>query len=261
MKAALFIPCFIDAIYPEVGIATLELLERLGVEVEYPVNQTCCGQPMANEGDQKDSASAEENFVKNFAGYDYIVAPSGSCVSHIRHYFDAIEQSAAVTKIRKVTYELVEFITDVLKVSEFPWAEFNNCITIHNSCSAIRGLHIAKPSEVMGKDFNKTADLLRNVKGVEITAIDRPDECCGFGGTFCVTDEAVAASMGSDKNSDIVRHGAKYVVSTDMSCLLHLQGISEKNNMGLQFLHVAQILNNGPFAWSSAEKKVLETKS
>lgn len=247
MKVALFIPCFIDAIYPEVGIATYQLLERLGLEVDYPTEQTCCGQPMANEGDQKNSAAAEENLVRNFRGYDYIVGPSASCVSHIRHYFDAIEQTPEVVKVRECTFELVEFITDVLKVTDFPWAEFPNPITIHNSCSAIRSLHIAKPSELMGPPFNKTATLLSKVKGITIHPIDRPDECCGFGGTFCVTDEAVSASMGTDKVNDIARHGAHYVVSTDMSCLLHLQGISEKNNIRLEFLHVAQILNNGPF--------------
>lgn len=247
MKVGLFIPCFVDAVYPEVGIATLQLLERLGVEVEYPLNQTCCGQPMANEGDQKDSAGAEANFVENFKGYEYIVGPSGSCVAHVRHFMDAIPYTPEAANVRKRTYELVEFITDILKIKEFPWAEFNHPITIHNSCSAIRSLNIAKPSEVMGNHFDKTADLLTKVKGIELVPIDRYDECCGFGGTFCVTDEAVSASMGQDKNADIERHGAKYVVSTDMSCLMHMQGIARRNKTDLQFLHVAQIFNNGPF--------------
>ena len=116
MKAALFIPCYVDAVFPEVGIATLELLERLGVEVDYPLNQTCCGQPMANSGCHDDAAAAEALFVKNFAGYDYIVGPSGSCVHHVRENLTAIPQTPEATKVRRSTYELVEFLHDVLEV-------------------------------------------------------------------------------------------------------------------------------------------------
>ena len=116
MKAALFIPCYVDAVFPEVGIATLELLERLGVEVAYPLNQTCCGQPMANSGCHDDAAAAEALFVKNFAGYDYIVGPSGSCVHHVRENLTAIPQTPETAKVRRNTYELVEFLHDVLKV-------------------------------------------------------------------------------------------------------------------------------------------------
>jgi L-lactate dehydrogenase complex protein LldE len=247
MTVALFIPCYIDAVYPEVGIATLRLLERLGVTVDYPPNQICCGQPMANEGDQHDSAPVEQHFVDCFRDYEYIVAPSGSCVSHVRHYLDAVPQTTAVQQLRRRTFELVEFITDILHTTAFPWAAFPYPVAIHNSCSAIRSLQVARPTESMAPHFDKTADLLRNVKGLELIDLDRPDECCGFGGTFCVTDEEVSASMGKDKNADITRHGARYVVSTDMSCLMHLQGIARRNKTDLDFLHVAQVLNNGPF--------------
>jgi len=251
MTVGLFIPCYIDAVYPEVGIATLQLLERLGVTVDYPPNQICCGQPMANEGDQSDSAPVEQHFIDTFREYEFIVAPSGSCVSHVRYYLDAIGQTSDVQQVRNRTYELVEFITDILKITEFPWAAFPYPVAIHNSCSAIRSLHIARPSEVMSAPFDKTAELLGKVRGLELVKMDRPDECCGFGGTFCVTDEEVSASMGKDKNADITRHGAQYVVSTDMSCLMHLQGIARRNKTDLDFLHVAQILNNGPFRETS----------
>jgi L-lactate dehydrogenase complex protein LldE len=253
MKVALFIPCYDDAVYPEVGIATLQLHERLGVTVDYPLNQICCGQPMANEGDQSDSAPVEQHFVDTFRDYAYIVAPSGSCVSHVRHYFDAIAQTPDVQQVRRNAYELVEFITDILKITDFPWATFPYPVAIHNSCSAIRSLHIARPTETLTKPFDKTADLLRKVKGLELVNLDRPDECCGFGGTFCVTDEDVSASMGKDKNADIIRHGAQYVVSTDMSCLMHLQGLARRNKTDLDFLHVAQVLNNGPFRGQEAK--------
>ncbi len=248
MTVGLFIPCYIDAVYPEVAIATLQLLEKLHVKVEYPAAQICCGQPMANEGDQVDSAPVEQHFVETFRNYEYIVAPSASCVSHVRLYMDAIRQTPEVQQVRRSTFELVEFITDILKITEFPWAEFPHSIAIHNSCSAIRSLHIAQSTEVMSTPFDKTAALLRKVKGLKLVTMDRPDECCGFGGTFCVTDEAVSASMGKDKNADITRHGAQFAASTDMSCLMHLQGIARREKTDLEFIHVAQILNGGPYS-------------
>lgn len=247
MKVGLFVPCYIDAIYPKVAIATLELLEKFGVEVEVPLTQTCCGQPMANEGDQKNAAGAEALFCKNFQQYDYIVGPAGSCVKQVRVHMDAIPQTEEVKKVRKNTYELVEFLTDILKVKDFPWAEFSHKVAIHNSCSSIRGLHIASRTEWMEPRFNKTEELLQKVKGVEIEHIDRPDECCGFGGTFCVTDEAVSSKMGQDKVADYTRHEVEYVVSPDMSCLMHQSGIAGKEKSPLKFVHVAQVLNNGPF--------------
>jgi L-lactate dehydrogenase complex protein LldE len=247
MKVALFIPCYIDVIYPKVGVATLELLERLGVQVEVPLNQTCCGQPMSNEGDQKTAAGSQELFCKNFAGYDYIVGPAGSCVKQVRMHMDAIPQTATVQHVRKNTYELVEFLTDILKVSQFPWANFNHRVAIHNSCSSIRGLHLASRSEWIEPYFNKTEALLQKVTGIQIEHIDRPDECCGFGGTFCVADEPVSARMGQDKVADYLRHNVEFVISPDMSCLMHQSGIAEKQQRPLNFLHVAQVLNNGPF--------------
>ena len=162
-KIGLFVPCYIDLVYPEVGIATLELLERFGLDVEYPLNQTCCGQPMSNSGDEANAAAAERLFVENFKHYDYIVGPAGSCVKQVRHHFDALEQTNDVAHVRQSTFELVEFLHDVLKADSFPWAEFPHAVAIHNSCSSIRGLGIAKPSEIMGPYYNKTEALLKKV--------------------------------------------------------------------------------------------------
>src|SRR4051794_34004635 len=148
MKVALFIPCFIDAFYPEVGIATLELLERFGIEVDYPQEQTCCGQPMANSGAHADAAGAERVFARNFAGYDYIVGPSASCIHHVREHLTAIEQTDEVRNVRAGAYELVEFLHDVVGAREFPWAEFPYRVGLHNSCSALRHLKEASVSEV-----------------------------------------------------------------------------------------------------------------
>ena len=246
-RVGLFIPCYIDLNYPEVGIATLELLERFGLAVDFPLNQTCCGQPMSNSGDEKNAAATEELFVENFKGYDYIVGPAGSCVKQVRCHFDRIEQTDEVKHVRQHTYELVEFLHDILKVDAFPWAEFRHSVAIHNSCSSIRGLGIAKPSEILAPAFDKPASLLSKVKGLVLVPVDRPDDCCGFGGTFCNTDEAVSARMGFDKVRDHIRHGAEYVVSPDMSSLMHQQGIARRSRLDLKYAHVAQVLNGGPF--------------
>ena len=246
-KIGLFIPCYIDAFFPEVGIATLELLEKVGCSVEYPLSQTCCGQPMANSGCQKDSAGTEALFVDSFKEFDTIVGPSGSCVHHIRCHFDAIPQTPETVKVRTTTRELVEFLHDDLKVESFPWASFPHKIGLHNSCSAIRGLGHARPSERLYEPFfSKTHDLLRGVAGVEVIEIDRPDECCGFGGTFCVTDEAVSAKMAYDKVHDFHRHGVEFIASADMSCLMNMKGVIERLKLPMKVIHLAQILNGGP---------------
>lgn len=248
MKVGLFIPCYIDAVYPEVGIATLELLEKLKVDIGYPLEQTCCGQPMSNEGDFKNSRATEELFIRNFKDFDYIVGPAGSCVKQIRVHYDNLEQTEEVRHVRENTYELVEFLHDILKVTSFTGITFPHKVVLHNSCSSIRGLGIAKPSERMGKSFNKSAELLNMIEGLELVELNRPDECCGFGGTFCITDEAVSVKMGHDKVSDYVANGAEVVVSPDMSCLMHQQAVAHKNGItDIPFVHIAQVLNGGPY--------------
>ncbi|MDF0604758.1 (Fe-S)-binding protein [Neisseriaceae bacterium TC5R-5] len=243
MKVALFIPCFVDTFSPEVGIATIELLERLGCSVDYPLDQTCCGQPMGNSGCEQDAAATETLFVKNFTGYDYIVSPSGSCVHHVRTHLTAIEQTPAVTAVRANTYELVEFIHDILKVGAFPWAEFPHKVGLHNSCGTLRGLHTAKMSEINEPFFSKPLALLKKVNGIEFVTPERPDECCGFGGTFCISEEPISAKMGIDKVRDHSRAGAEYIVSADPSCLMHQKGCAERLQLGMKFIHIAQILN------------------
>ena len=247
MKVGLFVPCYIDAVFPEVGVATLELLEKLGCTVEYPDQQTCCGQPMANSGCQDEAGATEALFAACFAGFDTIVGPSASCVHHIRLHLDAIEQTPAVRKVRANTRELVEFLHDDLKVDVFPGVAFPHKIGFHDSCSAVRGLGHARPSERVDEPyFSKTRDLLQKVTGLELVEIDRPDECCGFGGSFCVTDEAVFAKMGYDRVHDFHRHGVEYIASADMSCLLHMKGVIDRLNLPMKVIHIAQILNGGP---------------
>jgi len=243
MKVALFVPCYVDAFFPEVGIATLELLEKLGVEVEYPLEQTCCGQPMANSGCRDDAAATEALFVRNFKGYEYIVSPSGSCTHHVRDHLTAIEQTPQVREVRSRAYELVEFVHDVLAVRAFPWAEFPHVVGLHNGCASLRALRTAKMSEIAGRPFSKPMDLLRGVRGISFVTPQRPDECCGFGGTFSVFEEPVSARMGYDKVTDHHEAGAEYIVSADMSCLMHQKGCAERLNLPVKFIHIAQILN------------------
>jgi len=243
MKVALFIPCYVDAFFPEVGIAALELLERFGLEVAYPLDQTCCGQPMANSGCHAEAAGTERLFVKNFKGFDYIVTPSGSCAHHVRQHFTAIPQTAEVVKVREHTLELVEFLHDVLKAREFPWAEFPHKVGLHIGCATLRALREAKMSEINEPSFSKPRELLAKVKGIQFVKPNRPDECCGFGGTFSVYEEPVSAKMGYDKVNDHVDAGAEYIVSPDMSCVLHQKGCAERLGLPIKFLHIAQILN------------------
>jgi L-lactate dehydrogenase complex protein LldE len=243
MKAALFIPCYVDAFFPDVGIATLELLERVGVEVDYPLDQTCCGQPMANSGCHEDAEAAEALFVRNFSGYDYIVTPSGSCTHHVREHLIAVPQTPEVEAVRRNTYELVEFLHDVVKVREFPWASFPHAVGLHNGCSSLRALRLASMSEIDEPSFSKPMDLLSTVAGIRFVAPQRPDECCGFGGTFSVFEEPVSARMGYDKVQDHRDAGAEYIVSGDMSCLMHQKGCAERLGLPIKFIHIAQILN------------------
>ncbi|QNT79528.1 (Fe-S)-binding protein [Entomobacter blattae] len=243
MKIGLFIPCYVDALEPDVGIATLKLLERFGLDVHYPYDQTCCGQPMTNSGCHKESAATEALFVQNFEGFDYIVAPSGSCVHHVRCNMDAVEQTPEVQRVRKRTYDLVEFLHDILKVEAFPWAEFPHKVAIHNNCNSLRGLRHASMSERREAFFSKPMDLLKKVKGIEFVTLERPDECCGFGGTFSVFEAAISAKMGHDKVHDQYRSGAEYVVSADSSCLMHQRGCAQRDKLPIKHIHIAEILN------------------
>jgi L-lactate dehydrogenase complex protein LldE len=243
MRVGLFVPCYVDAFHAEVGIATLSLLERLGVQVEYPFDQTCCGQPMTNAGCHAESAATEALFVRNFSSFDYVVCPSGSCTHHVRAHFDAVEQTEDVLALRRRTFELVEFLHDVLRVDEFPWARFPHKVAYHHNCNALRGLGHARPSELGVADWSKPLALLAKVEGVELVTLRRPDECCGFGGTFSVFEENVSTAMGYDKVVDQAEAGADYVVSADSSCMLHQQGCAERRGLNLRFLHIAQVLD------------------
>lgn len=264
MKVGLFIPCYVDQFYPKVAIATLELLESLGCDVHYPLNQTCCGQPMANSGFARLTGSCDANFMNNFQGFDYVVSPSGSCVLHIKEHllhvgfgmsdvgtadtppsvFQAISngKTSAKSEIFKI-FELTEFLTDILKVEKLP-ARFPHRVGYHISCHGQRGLGLSSASEIVGQPFSKPLQLLNLVNDLELVTLKRNDECCGFGGTFCVSEEAVSVKMGKDRIADHVAQNVEYIVGGDMSCLMHIEGILKRQKSPVKILHIAEILNS-----------------
>ena len=244
MTVGLFIPCYVDQFYPGAAIATLQLLEKLGVNVVYPKNQTCCGQPMANSGFEHLTGGCNELFIKNFSGFDYVVAPSGSCVLHVKEHLHDEENPAKATEISHKVYELTEFLTDVLKVKSLR-AKFPHKVGMHQSCHGQRGLHLSQMTELVAPGFSKPGSLLNMVEGIEIIPLSRKDECCGFGGTFCVTEEAVSVKMGKDRVEDHLEHGAEYITGVDMSCLMHMEGILHRQGSKVKVLHIAEILNAG----------------
>ena len=243
MTVGLFIPCYVNQLYPNAAKATLELLQKLGVNVVYPSKQTCCGQPMANSGFEHLSQGCNNLFAENFAGFDYIVGPSASCVLHIKEHLHSDTMPEEADLIRERIYELVEFLTDILKIDKLN-ARFPHKVGVHQSCHGLRGLHLAKMSELVGPAFSKPEQLLNMVEGLEIVPLDRKDDCCGFGGTFCVAEEAVSVKMGKDRVIDHTKNGAEYITSPDLSCLMHLEGILHRDKSNIKVIHIAEILNS-----------------
>ena len=244
MKVGLFIPCYMDLFQPQAAIATLKLLERQGVEVEYPAAQTCCGQPMLNAGCVDDAVPAAEHFVRTFADYDYVICPSGSCTAMVRHHYAALVHGADAAQVCGRVRELCEFLVDVLRVERID-AHFPHRIGLHQACHGLRELRLGRSSERMEAPYSKIRKLLDHVSGLTIVDLERPDECCGFGGTFAVSEPAVSVAMGRDRIADHQRAGAEFIVSGDTSCLLHLEGVLRRQRADTRVLHVAQVLTAG----------------
>ncbi|HZZ73485.1 MAG TPA: (Fe-S)-binding protein [Pirellulales bacterium] len=242
MRVGLFIPCYIDQFYPDVGLATLELLERYGCEVDFPRAQTCCGQPMANTGCTNDTRPLAERFLQIFEGYEYVVCPSGSCTAMVRvHYEEYFHGDARYEALRKRVFELSEFLVDVLQVSAVQ-GRFPYRVGMHQSCHGLRELRLGSSSEMVGPTFNKGRQLLQSLEGIEFVTLTRPDECCGFGGTFAVNEEAVSCMMGLDRLHDHEQAGTQVLTANDMSCLMHLQGLILRQKKSIKVMHLAQIL-------------------
>ena len=232
---ALFVPCYVDQFYPKVGLATLDLLARHGVDAEVPEDQGCCGQPMANSGCFADAVPLARKLVGLFRRYEAVVCPSGSCTSMVRnHYAHLLGRDPKLP-----IYELCEYLHDVLQVK--PRGSFPYRVSVHQSCHGLRELRLASGSERRIEPFDKVRDLLSGLEGIELLRAPR-DECCGFGGTFAVSEEAVSCAMGQARVAEHEAAGAEIIAGYDMSCLMHLSGFIRRDERKVRVMHVAEIL-------------------
>jgi L-lactate dehydrogenase complex protein LldE len=199
---------------------------------------------MANSGYESLTGGCSALFTRNFAGFDYIVCPSGSCTLHIREHLHAERAEEEAAAIRQRIFELTEFLVDVLQVKELG-ARFRGKVGLHQSCHGQRGLHLSQMSELVAPPFSKPVQLLRMVEGLELVDLKRNDECCGFGGTFCVQEEAVSVKMGRDRVRDHTGGGADVITGVDMSCLMHLEGILKRQQSRVEVKHIAELLIAG----------------
>ncbi len=238
MRVALFATCLVDAMSPGVGRATVEVLERLGCTVEFPLDQTCCGQMHTNSGYPDQAAPMVEGFQAAFAGYEYIVAPGGSCVASVQHQHEWVatnqltgDNVVAARELAERTYELSQFIVDVLGVTDVG-AFYPHRVTYHAACHATRMLGIG----------DRPLQLLRNVRGLELVELPEAMSCCGFGGTFALKNPDVSSAMLADKIHHVLSTGAENCVAADASCLLHIGGGLSRNRTGVTTVHLAEIL-------------------
>lgn len=238
MNVQLFIPCFVDQLYPGVAFNMVKVLEKAGCKVHYNTNQTCCGQPAFNAGFWGESKDVCGKFMQDFSGADYVVAPSASCIGFVRNYysklFENTAQSQMAKDLSKRAYEFSDFLVNVLGVDNVG-ATFNAKVTYHDSCAALRECRIK----------NEPRQLLSQVAGLELVELNDVETCCGFGGTFAVKFEPISIAMGDQKVNNAVATGAEYLVSTDMSCLMHIDGCSRHKQTGLKTLHLADVLASG----------------
>jgi L-lactate dehydrogenase complex protein LldE len=238
LVVALFVPCYIDQLYPQVGWATLEVLQAHGATVRVPPDQVCCGQPWINTGALRAAQPLAAAFAERFAGEAQVVCPSGSCAAALRRQLSRTGERAPRV------FELCEFLVDVLGVERLTTA-FPRRVAVHQSCHGLRELGLGSPSELGGGEAGRESPvrkLLGQVPGLTLVELERDDDCCGFGGAFCVKEAAVSTRMGDDRLADFERAGAEVVTSMDMSCLMHLSGLSQRQGRNLSFLHIAEVL-------------------
>jgi L-lactate dehydrogenase complex protein LldE len=220
MRVALFVTCFNDTLFPQAGRATVELLERVGCDVDFPLEQTCCGQMHVNSGYEHEADGLMERFARVFSGYETVVSPSASCVAHVRERIPGVE-----------VLELTEFLVDRLGVVDVG-ASFPHRVTLHPTCHSLRLLRIG----------DRPRRLLEHVKGIELVELEGAAECCGFGGTFAVKNADTSMAMLSDKLRHILDTRAEVCTSADTSCLMHIGGALTRGRTGVRTMHLAEIL-------------------
>lgn len=236
MKVALFATCLGDTVFPDAPKATIQVLERLGCRVEFPMAQTCCGQMHTNTGYRQQARSSVRTFVEAFDGYDAVVAPSGSCVGSVRHQHETVAAgdpglTRSVQRIAPRVHELSEFLVDVLGIADVG-ARFPHRVTYHPTCHSSRMLRVG----------DKPLRLLRGVRGLELVELPEADQCCGFGGTFALKNPDVSVAMGADKARHVGETGAQVLCAGDSSCLMHIGGLLSRQRSGVRVLHLAEIL-------------------
>jgi L-lactate dehydrogenase complex protein LldE len=238
MRASLFITCYNDTLFPETGRAVVRLLERLGVEVEFRPEQTCCGQMHANSGFQREAFSQARRLVELYADAEAVVAPSSSCVAMIRDQYPGLFEELGDEKLREQlaallprVYELSEFLVDRLGVEDVG-AYFPHRVTYHASCHGLRALQLG----------DRPYKLLRKVRGLRLMLLENVDRCCGFGGTFSIKNGEVSSAMLGAKLEDVLATGAEYCTALDNSCLMHMGGAMHRQFADMKTIHMAQIL-------------------
>lgn len=238
MNVQLFIPCFVDQLFPDTAFNMIKVLEKAGCTVSYNTNQTCCGQPAFNAGFWDESKSVCTKFIKDFSGSDIIVAPSASCVGFVRNYYGKLFENSSfhneVKDLGNRIFEFSEFLVQELKI-ENVGASLPGKATYHDSCAGLRECKIK----------TEPRKLLANVKGLQLAEMNDVETCCGFGGTFAVKFEAISVAMGEQKVENALATGAEYLISTDHSCLMHLQGYIKHKGYNLKTMHLADVLASG----------------
>ncbi|KNB53823.1 (Fe-S)-binding protein [Streptomyces caatingaensis] len=237
-RVALHITCVNDTLYPRTGRAVVTLLERLGVRVDFPMAQTCCGQPFLNSGYRRRAEPLVRRHAAAFRGYDHVVTPSGSCAAMVREQHPRVAArsgddglTAAVAEVASRTYELTEYLVDVLGVTDVG-AHYPHTVTYHPTCHGLRTLGLG----------DRPRRLLEHVKGLELRELPGAEECCGFGGTFAVKNPAVSAAMGRDKARAVTATGARALCAVDNSCLMHIGGVLTRQGSPVRPVHLAEIL-------------------
>jgi len=238
MKVQIFVPCFVDQLYPQTAMNMVRILEKAGCEVSYNSNQTCCGQPAFNAGFWDDARAVCNKFLKDFNSNEIIVSPSASCVGFVRNYYSRLFDNSSVHNdvktIGQNIYELSDFLVNKLGIANFG-AKLQGKATYHDSCAGLRECKIK----------NEPRKLLANVEGLELTELNDVETCCGFGGTFAVKFGAISQAMGEQKVENALATGAEYLISTDASCLMHLQGYIDGKKYNLKTMHLADVLVSG----------------
>jgi len=238
LKVNLFIPCFIDQLYPDTAFNMVKVLKKLGCEVNYNPNQTCCAQPAFNAGFWKEASDVGRKFIQDFSGDEYVVGPSGSCVGFVRNFYGELFDNSAshndCRQLQKNIFEFTEFLTTVLKVTDVG-AELKGKATYHDGCGSLRECKIKTGPR----------QLLEKVKGLELVEMNECETCCGFGGTFAVKYDAISVAMANQKIANALKTGAEYIISGDASCLLHVDGVIKKQNHPLKTMHIADVLASG----------------